>query len=60
MQEQIAQSFKQKALNQDTNNLLEWIERQSEVKETDLTYILRWEDDGGFIIQPFETVSQLP
>jgi hypothetical protein len=54
MQAQIAQPYRQKALNQDTNNLLEWIENQSEVKETELKNIRRWEDDGGLIIQTAE------
>ena len=51
MQPQVPQLYKQQTNNLDANNLNEGTKKQLEAKAIELTNILRWEDDGGIIVQ---------
>jgi len=61
MQTQVPQLYKQQPHNQDANNALEWwqcandmlekAKKQPEGRENHLTNILRWEEDGGQIVE---------
>ena len=60
MQAQVTQLYKQQAHKQDANNLLEWTRNRLEAKEIELTNILRWEDDGGLIVQTTKVATAYP
>jgi hypothetical protein len=51
MQKQDAQFYQQQPYKQDANNMFEWVKNQLEGREVELRNILRWEDDGGLIIE---------
>ena len=60
MQAQITQLYKQQTHQQAANNLLEKAKKQLEAKEIELTNILRWEEDGGLIIQTAKVAIAYP
>ena len=60
MQAQVTQLYKQQVQKQDANNLLEWTKNRLEAKEIELTNILRWEDDGGLIVQTTKVAIAYP
>ena len=60
MQAQVTQFYKQQVQKQDANNLLEKAKKQLEAKEIELTNILRWEDDGGLIVQTTKVAIAYP
>lgn len=57
MQLQITLFRTQQIYGKDSDNMPELIKPQLERTETELTNILRWEDDGGKIIETAKAVS---
>jgi len=59
MHKQITRLCRQKPFEQDTNKMLEWVMNQLEGREIEFKNILRWEDDGGLIIEVAKPIMSL-
>jgi hypothetical protein len=51
MQAQLIWLRKKHLSGQDSNKMLEWVQNQLEGRQIDLRNFLRWEDDGGKIVE---------
>jgi hypothetical protein len=51
MQAQLIWLRKKQSSRQDSNKMLEWVQNQLEGRKIELKNILRWEDDGGKIVE---------
>jgi len=51
MQAQLIWFRKKHPSRQDSNKMLEWVQNQLEGRKVDLKNFLRWEDDGGQIVE---------
>ena len=51
MQAQLIWLRKKQSSRQDSNKMLEWVQNQLEGRKIELKNNLRWEDDGGKIVE---------